>query len=224
MINQLILTGVFLIAISLLLIFNEMIYRRMGLKGEVTRKFAHMTGTLSTISFPYLFNDHWYVLFLAICFLVLLFISKNTKHLQSIHDISRPSVGSYLLPAAIYLTFLFSFYQQNRILFILPMLVLAICDPAASMLGINIKTHNHQIVIFSKKLQKTWIGSLSFLLSCFLISVVALYLYHSEFTLRTYYLALIIALVGTIVEMFSWKGSDNLFVPLSVLAVLFFYG
>ena len=223
MLNQLILTGLFLIGISLLLVFNEMVYRRLGLTGEITRKFAHLTGTLSTISFPYLFNDHWYVLFLAVVFFSILLISQRTRQLKSIHDIKRPSVGSYLLPAAIYLVFLISFLMGNRLYFILPMLVLAICDPVAGILGINITTHNHQIVIFNKKLQKTWLGSLSFFISCFLISTVSLYLYFTYFDLRTFYLALLISLVGTIVEVISWKGSDNLFVPVSVLLVLILF-
>ncbi len=223
MTTQLILTGLFLIGIFLLLVFNEMVYRRLDLTGEFTRKFAHLTGTLSTILFPYIFNDHWYVLFLASAFFVLLFLSRNSSYLGSIHDIKRPSMGSYLLPAAIYITFFISFEQQNRMLFILPMLILAICDPLAGMLGINITTHNHQIRIFSRKLNKTWLGSLSFFISSFLISIIALYLSHTYFNLQIFTLAMVIAIVGTLAEMFSWKGSDNLFVPLSVLAVLYFW-
>jgi phytol kinase len=223
--NQVIITVIFLVGIFLLLLFNEMVYKRLGITGEFTRKFAHMTGTLSTISFPYLYSDHWYVLFLAIIFFILLFVSKRSRrHLRSIHDINRNSIGSYLLPIAIYLTFLVSFKLESKLLFILPMLVLAICDPMAGILGINITTHNHQIVIFKKKLQKTWLGSLSFFISCFLISIIALYLYNLSFNLQTFYLAIIIAFVGTLAEMFSWKGSDNLFVPMSVMIVLLIAG
>lgn len=224
MTTQLILTGIFLIGIFLLLVFNEMVYRRLNITGEFTRKFAHMTGTLSTILFPYIFNSHWYVLFLGLTFFILLFLSRNSSYLRSIHDISRPSMGSYLLPAAIYITFLIAFLQQNRLLFILPMLILAICDPLAGMLGINITTHNHQIRIFSRKLNKTWMGSLSFFISSFLISTIALYMYHTFFNLKIFILSLAVATTGTLAEMFSWKGSDNLFVPLSVLVVLYYWG
>lgn len=68
--NQITLTFIFLIAITLLLIFNELVYRSLGLSGEITRKFAHFSATLSTITFPYLFTAHWYVLFLALFFLL----------------------------------------------------------------------------------------------------------------------------------------------------------
>ena len=218
--NQIALTIIFLTAFSLLLIFNELIYRRLNLKGEITRKFAHFTATLSTITFPYLFDSHWYVLALAVIFFLLLFVSRNNTFLRSIHDIKRISIGSYLLPVAIYLTFLISQMLDNMFLFILPILVLAICDPVASILGINLQQYNQRIRILTWQLEKTWLGSLSFFISCFLVSIIALYFNQLQFDLKIFWLSLVIALTGTLAELFSYKGSDNLFIPMSVLLVL----
>jgi phytol kinase len=218
--NQIVLAFIFLIGIISLLIFTELIYRRLGLKGEITRKIAHFTATLSTITFPYLFVDHFYVLILAIFFFVLLYISRHGTRLKSIHDIARKSVGSYMLPIAIYITFLISHLQENRFYFILPILILAICDPAAGILGLNLKKHNHQIMIFGYKLKKTYLGSSTFLISAFLISIIALYFNRMVFDFKTFWLALVIAIISTLVELFSWRGTDNLFIPLSVLLTL----
>jgi phytol kinase len=218
--NQIVLAFIFLIGIISLLVFTELTYRRFGLKGEVTRKIAHFTATLSTITFPYLFEDHWYVLILAVFFFVLLFISRHGTQLKSIHDITRKSVGSYMLPVAIYLTFFISYLQENIFYFILPILILAICDPAAGIMGLNLKKNNHQIRIFGHKLQKTTLGSSSFLISAFIISVIALYFNRMVFDLKTFWLALGIAVVSTLVELFSWRGTDNLFIPMSVLLML----
>ena len=218
--NQIALTFIYLIAIILLLVFTELIYRRLGLKGEVTRKIAHFTATLSTITFPYLYTSHWYVLILAVIFFVILFISKHGTGLKSIHDITRKSMGSYLLPIAIYLTFYFSIRLENRLYYILPILILAISDPAAGIMGINMKEYNHRIRVFGYKLNKTILGSSAFFISSFLISIIALYFNRMIFDAKTFWLALAIAVVGTLVEMFSWRGSDNLFVPVSVLLML----
>jgi dolichol kinase len=218
--NQIGLTVIFMIAISLLLVFNEIIYRRLGLKGEITRKFAHFTATLSTITFPYLFNDHWYVLIMAFAFFILLFASRHRTYLKSIHDIQRISIGSYLLPVSIYLTFLVAHLLENKFLFILPMLVLAVCDPVAGIMGINLQQYNLKIKLFGYELQKTWLGSISFFVSCFVISIIALYFNQEQISLRIFMIALVVALVSTVTEMLSWKGSDNLFIPLSVLLVL----
>lgn len=221
--NQIALTVIFLFAILFLLIFNEMVYRRLGLKGEITRKFAHFTATLSTITFPYLFESHWYVLFLAAIFFVLLFVSRNRTYLKSIHDIDRESLGSFLLPVSIYLTFLVANLMGNRFLFILPILVLAICDPIAGILGINLQQYNHKIKLFNWKLNKTWLGSLSFFVSCLIISIIALYFNQGSFTFKTFWLSLVVAAVSTITEMLSWRGTDNLVIPMSVLVVLLIF-
>ena len=218
--NQLALTFIYMIAIISLLIFTELIYRRLGFKGEVTRKFAHFTATLSTVTFPYMFTDHWYVLVMAVFFFMILYYSKKRTQLKSIHDITRKSAGSYLLPVAIYLTFLIAYNMGHRFYFILPILVLAICDPVAGILGLNIKQFNHKIILLGHKFQKTMLGSSSFFISCFLISLISLYYHRMVFDAKTFWLAFSIAIVGTLVELFSWRGTDNLFIPMSVLLML----
>jgi phytol kinase len=218
--NQIALTIIYLIALVFLLVFTELIYKRLGLKGEVTRKIAHFTGTLSTITFPYIYTSHWYVFVLAVFFFLLLFISKRGTRLRSIHDITRKSFGSYLLPVSIYLTFFISYRLGNKFYFILPILILAISDPAAGLLGLNIKQYNHKIKLFGNQLQKTTLGSVSFLVSSFFISIIAIYFHRMSLDINTLWLALSIAVAGTVVELFSWRGTDNLFIPMTVLIIL----
>jgi dolichol kinase len=220
MANLIVLSFIYLMGISLLLAFNELNYRRLGVKGEITRKFAHFTSTLATIPFPYIFTSHWYVLVLALIFFAVLFITQNGKQLKSIHDIERKSIGSYLLPLSIYVTFWISSMLHNKFVYILPMLILGICDPMAAILGINIKNYNGRIKLFGHKFEKTWLGSGAFLFTSFIISVIALYFYHSVFNLKTFWLALLIAAISTLGEFFSWRGSDNLTIPLSVVLIL----
>jgi len=222
--NQLFLMFIFLVGISFLLVTTELIYRRLGLKGEITRKFAHFTATLSTITFPYLFDDHWYVLALAVFFFVILFISRNGTNLKSIHDITRTSIGSYLLPISIYITFVIAVKLNNRFLFILPMLILAICDPLAGILGLNVSQHNHKIEIPGFKTEKTWLGTGAFFISSFLISIIALYLNRELFDLNTFVMATVIAFISSLAELFSGRGSDNFTIPLSVLFILILFG
>ncbi len=214
------LTIVIMIAIICVLVFAEMIYRRFGFKAEVIRKVVHLSGALAAITLPYLFKSHWYVLVLAIFFFFILFLSRHASQLNSIHDIERKSVGGYMLPLAVYITFLIAERYNNKLMFVLPMLVLGICDPMAGILGMNFKKNNKKIRIFGHELQKTWLGSVSFLVSAFIISVIALYLYKTNFDLQTFWLAIGIASVGTVVEMLSWRGTDNLFIPISVALML----
>ncbi|MFW5754355.1 MAG: diacylglycerol/polyprenol kinase family protein [Marinilabiliaceae bacterium] len=218
--NIIVLSFVYLIGISLLLAFNELNYRRLKIKGEITRKFAHFSATLATIPFPYIFPTHWYVLVLASLFFAGLAFTQNHSQLKSIHGIKRKSMGSYLLPLAIYLTFLISCQVDNKFFYILPILILAICDPMAAILGINIKKHNGLIKVRGRKIDKTWLGTGAFLVTSFVISLIAIFFHREAFDLKTFWLALLIAFASTLGELLSWRGSDNLSIPLSVILIL----
>ena len=223
MVNIIVISVAYLVGISLLLIFNELNYRRLKVKGEFTRKFAHFTATLAVVPFPYIFTSHWQVLILASVFFIVLYISKRIKQLKSIHDIERKSMGSYLLPFSIYVTFLISDLSDNKFVFILPMLILAISDPMASILGMNIVNYNGKIKVFGRKLAKTYLGSGAFFASSFVISIIAFYFHFKVFDLQTFLLALTIAITGTLAELVSWRGSDNLTIPLNVVMVLLLF-
>lgn len=220
--NTITLSVVYFIAIILLLAFNELNYRRLNVKGEITRKFAHFTSTVAVVPFPYIFNSHWYVLILATIFFIALLVTQYSKQLKSIHDVERKSMGSYLLPFAIYITFLMANLLDNKFIFILPMLVLGISDPAAAIVGMSMKRNNHKIKIFGFDTGKSLFGSGAFLITCFMISIIALYFNRGMFDLKTFWLAAAITAVGTLCEMFSWRGSDNLTIPVGIAVSLVF--
>jgi len=219
-VNTTIIAFIYFLGIALLLIFNEINYRRLNIKGEISRKFAHFVSTLATVIFPYIFSSHWYVLVLAIIFFIVLFITKNGTQLKSIHDIDRKSIGSYLLPLSIYITFFISEQLDNKLLYILPMLILAISDPMAAIVGISLKKNNHKIIIFGIDTKKSIFGSGAFFLSSLIISLIALYFNRISFDTTTLLIAFLVALVSSIGELLSWRGSDNISIPISVILVL----
>jgi len=96
--NIIVISFVYLIGIVVLLAFNEINYRRLKIKGEITRKFAHFAATLATIPFPYIFPSHWYVLVLASLFFFGLAVTQHGKQLKSIHDIKRKSWAVIFCP------------------------------------------------------------------------------------------------------------------------------
>lgn len=206
--------------ISLLLLLNEVNYQWFKVKGEYSRKVAHVIATLATLPFPYLFSSHWYVLGLALLFFAVLWFTQGSKHLNSIHDINRPSIGSYLLPVAIYCTFLIYTYIGDPVMYILPITILAICDPVAAISGMSMKKHNRSLSLPGIPSKKTVAGSMAFFLSSGLISVVLLSWGQEGSIIKVVYVSVIIAFVGTLAELFSWRGSDNLTIPLSIQLVL----
>ncbi|MDD4424694.1 MAG: phosphatidate cytidylyltransferase, partial [Mariniphaga sp.] len=63
----------------------------------------------------------------------------------------------------------------------------------------------------------------SFFVSGFIISIIALYFNRMIFDLKTFWLSLGIAVVSSLAELISWRGTDNLFIPISVLLVLIYF-
>jgi len=196
----------------------ELLHKRLKLRGELTRKIAHFAATAATLSFPFLFTVHWYALAMAVLFFLLLFFSRGTRYLTSINDIDRDSAGSFLLPAGLYLPFLISLRMNDAFLFLLPMLILAISDPLAGLIGVSYRSP--QIVIRSYNTRKTVYGSSAFFASSLLISVLAVSLDAGSFSLNTTAVALCVAASATLTELLSPWGTDNLAVPLVALAVL----
>lgn len=218
--NKIIIAFIYLIGIAFLLIFNEINYRRLSIKVEYSRKIAHFLSTLATVPFPYIFPSHWYVLVLASIFFLVLFFSKKSTLLGSINNIDRVSIGSYLLPVSIYITFYISQAVGNKLIFILPMLILAISDPIAAIAGISLQKYNHKIKIFKIDTGKSIFGSGAFFISSLIISLIAIYFNRLVFDEKSFWLAFVIAGASTIGELISYRGSDNLSIPLSVVLVL----
>ncbi len=210
----------YLAGISLLLVLNEANYRWFKIKGEYSRKIAHVLATLATLPFPYVFSSHWYVLGLAVLFFGVLWFSQRIQQLDSIHDITRDSYGSFLLPLAIYVTFLIYTFSGDPVMYILPITILAICDPVAAIAGMSMKKHNRILSLPGIPSKKTVAGSMAFFLSSGLISVVFLSWGQEGAIIKVVSVSVIIAFVGTLAELFSWRGSDNLTIPLCVQLVL----
>jgi len=194
----------------LLLIFCEFLNRRKNISSEHTRKLAHFLSTLSVLLFPYVFKDEGYVLAICTVFFVLLLIA-NIKHiLQSIDGVGRRTGGSHLLALSVGICYHLSVMLENGMLFTLPILILAICDPIAGIIG---KCFRSRRILN----EKTLAGSLAFLFTSLCISL--FYLSTIQYK-SVFVVSLIIALTASIIELLSPRGTDNLTIPLVVVVIL----
>ena len=249
-----------LLTFSFLTLFGsaEILYHFFKVKTEYTRKLVHIGTGLITLLFPLLLTHHLWVLLLCSSFAILLLLSLKLNFLPSINKIERKSVGSLAFPLSVYISFLafdFSHYftssqhinqeimtNSNLIYFYLPMLILAISDPMAALLGRNLS--KKQFSFFSKSTIlrlflkrnlvsnsnsnfqivtpcKTIIGSIAFFGSAFLIGIVLFFGLNKTSFLLGISLAFLVAFCATFSEAFSKKGWDNLTIPVTVISVLF---
>lgn len=219
-----------ILACSFLALFGiaEWIYHTFKVKAEYTRKLVHCGTGFLTLLFPILLNNHWLVLFLCGSFAYILILSLKYNLLKSINAIDRKSYGSISYPLAVYISYLaydwykleYNSFGNSYIMFYLPVLILAICDPIAALTGKRWQYGKYKIGTETK----TLIGSGMFFLSAFMLSSVLLVvLNHSgTYPIATIISALIVAFITTITEALSKKGLDNLFIPLSGIFALYF--
>lgn len=197
----------------------ELLFHFFKTNVELTRKLVHFgTGILSLL-FPIMFSNHWFVFALCSSFALLLIASLKFNLLKSINAIERKSYGSLCYPLAVYSCFLIqSWYGQQSnyygglLIYYLPLLVLAVSDPLAALVG-----KRWPLLPFKVgKGIKTLSGSMAFFTSAFLISLVSFFAFQIAFPIKfTLLSAFLIAIVTTFFEAKSRNGFDNLFIPLS---------
>ncbi|MGC4040386.1 MAG: phosphatidate cytidylyltransferase [Flavobacterium sp.] len=183
----------------------EVLYHSVKCKAETSRKMVHVFSGIACLSFPIYLKSHWSVLLLCVGFILILVLSQKLDKLPSINNIGRKSYGSWLFPVSIYLCFLcFQHFQQYNY-FYLPIVILAVCDPVAALVGKRWAFGKYSIGSESK----TAMGSFAFFISCLLIVLFSL---GTDNLLK--YIA--IAAIAMITEALSKKGSDNLTIPAAV--------
>ena len=109
--------------------------RKKGAKAETTRKFVHFSGAFVTIFFPFILNSHWTVLPLAVGFALIMLLTKKFGWLQSVHGVERKSDGAIYHPIAIYTCFLYSQILNQPMFYVISILILAISDALAALVG-----------------------------------------------------------------------------------------
>jgi CDP-diglyceride synthetase len=213
-INTLLYFEVFLVVF----LIAEVLYHTFECKVEISRKLVHIASGLICLSFPIYSNNHWVVLLLCSSFIFVLMISKRLGLLQSINKIDRKSHGSMLFPVSVFCSFLsFEHFNHQYMFFYLPILILALCDPFAALVGQKWGFGKYKIGNDTK----TIAGSSVFLVSCFLILLVSLSFYSVQFPITTIWVSsFFIALLTTFVEAFSKNGTDNLTIPFCVIVCL----
>ncbi len=194
----------------------EIMFHKFNVKAEVTRKYVHLCTGLLTMLFPPLLGNHWFVLLLCGSFLVILLVSLKFKLLPSINAVERQTRGSILFPVIVYGCFLiYTFYGQFTFYYI-PILILAICDPVAALVGKRWPTGEY--TTFGHK--KTLSGSAGFFISAVLTCLFLIVLVDGVSWGNGLIVALIVSGGTVVAEALTHKGYDNLTIPASAVLTL----
>ena len=205
--------GSFLGGFGVLLTGLRLLQLHLRLPAEVARKLPHVTMGLAALSLPWLFDELWPVLLLAGLNLGLLLALRHPTLRggpgQVLHGVSRRSLGDLAYPMAVAALFVLS--SGEAVFYVPPLLLLALADAAATLVGQGCGRRRYRTADGHRTLE----GSAAFL-AIALISVVAVPLQLNGLEpLRSLVIAVVVASVATLIEAGSWRGLDNLFVPLA---------
>lgn len=197
--------------------------RRLGTRSaihpELQRKSVHIGMGLITLTFPWLFDDPWPVVLLAVLAVGGLVGMKQIAALKkglggALHGVARDSLGEIYFPLAVALLFVLA--GNAPVLYVVPMLVLSLADAVAAVVGVRYGSHPYSTSEGSKSAE----GSAAFLLTAFGSTMVPVLLMTDIPLGKAVVGALLVGILVMLFEAVSVGGIDNLFIPLGCYGLL----
>lgn len=186
---------------------------RLQWHAEVSRKAVHVAIGLYAMALPLLFQDRWPVVALILTSLALMMwmrspACRTTGLGATIHSVERRSYGDVWLALAIGFVFIRS--EGEYILYALPLAVITLSDAAAALTGTAYGRRRFAI----EDGVKSWEGVIAFFAVTMIIAMAMLLFFSQVPRTSVFFLALTVAAFAATVEAVSWRGLDNLFVPI----------
>lgn len=202
---------------TLLLIASAELWRRWGTPAvESTRKLVHFGTGAVCLAFPVLFSSHLAVLAMAASFVGLMWGTRRLGVLPSIHAVDRSTEGGIYYPIAVWITFAIAQASQRMEFYAAAILVLAIGDAVAALVGKRYGEHRFQV----EEGRRSFEGSVVLFVAAFVILYATLNLASDFGRVEAILASLYVALLVTLVEGISLSGTDNLWIPVATIAVL----
>ncbi len=207
--------GGFMTLIFALLVTADGLRRQRLASPEVTRKAVHLLTGILILACPFVFHTVLPLLLLAALFIVVNHLALRFHFFAGIHVSSRPTLGTVFYPLSFFILLLL-FWERNPLALLVGMSLLAIADVCAAMAGENAKA---PITLPLPGDQKSLQGALAMFVSSAILIFSGFHFIGptQNFTPALpwlIFISLAIALLATAAEALSWRGSDNLSVPL----------
>ncbi len=201
-----------------MLIFIAELWRKLGSpSAEATRKVVHIGSGFGCGMMPFVLNSAWSVFFLALVFVSVFAITRQMGLLPSLHGVQRKTQGSLYYPIAVLIVFILS--SHTPAIYLASILVLALADGAAAMIGTHYGVHRYRCGPGVRSVE----GSVAFCVVSYLAISTTLLLLTEIAPSHVCAVSLGVALVLTMVESMSFYGTDNLSVPVGASLLLGYF-
>ena len=199
-----------LIPIAIILLVSEYLWRKKIIRGERARKFIHILAGIHMAFWPhYIPFDGIFIL--GCLALTVLIYSRYTKMFHAMYAVKRITYGEIFYAGAIAFC---AYYAQEPWIFTISILLMALADGGAAVVGRFWGRNNEYLVFGQTNLRKSIAGTAAYVLLAY-VSIFSGWLVGGEEVIReNYLLALgLLPLGSAILENFSPYGLDNFFTP-----------
>ncbi len=195
---------------------------RFGMGAEVQRKLIHVGTGFYALTLPWLFPDRWPVYMLILLTLFVMIVLRSPQIAKSgvssaLHGVDRKSYGDFMLAISVGLCFFLS--NGIAYLYVIPIAILTFSDAAAALIGSNYGRQFFQVEEGKKSIE----GTAVFFALTLIVTMICLLTMTTFAPINIVLLSLMVAAFGSFVEAVSWRGFDNLFLPLAILVFLAVY-
>jgi phytol kinase len=185
---------------------------------ELTRKAVHVGMGVIALSLPWVFADRWPVPVLCVgmglAFVALKRFARGSDLGAAMHDVDRVSLGDLYFAMSVGALWLLS--NGDRLLFVVPMLVLTLGDAVAALVGVRYGQRRFDGEATGKSLE----GSAAlFIVTCLSVHL-PLVLSERVDAMAGILIAGTMAVLVVLLEAVAWRGLDNIFVPLGAFVAL----
>ena len=211
--------GAFAAGVMALIGTLAILRKTTGLSAESIRKLFHLGGGATALALPWLFDSLWPVAVLAGASAVLFFALRVVPRLregpgQVLLSVTRQSIGEFSFLLGV-LT-IFAIASEDVVIYSISILVLAVADTAAALVGVFYGRHAYDVPGGKKSTE----GSSAFLLTAFLCAHVPLLLFTETGRLESLLIAFNAAVLLMLAEADAARGIDNFILPVLVVVLL----
>lgn len=206
-----------LLPVAIILLLSEYLWRKKIVKGERARKFIHILAGAWMAFWPlYLPFDGIFVL--GCVALTLLLYSRFTRLFHAIYAVKRKTYGDILFAVALIVC---AYLAQMDWIFTVSILLLALADGGAAVVGRYWGENNQYYVFGSRHLRKSIAGSAAFIVLTYASLAVGWWLGGADALASMPVVSFIVLpILALTMENIMPFGFDNLFTPLVATILL----
>ena len=189
------------------------------LNSELIRKILHIGSGIGGLALPFIFEEKSSVIILGAVFLMLLISIRIVKHKitgfkKVLETKNRKTFGDIYFIISILGLWIVS--SEDKVMYALPLIILMFSDAFAALIGEFYSKYKFNTGFATKSIE----GSTTFFLTTYFVCINFFLLFSDIGSINIVLVSLLLSILTMILEVISWNGLDNLFVPFFVYLFL----